>query len=326
MQGPGTLRATTSKTQQEKQAAEQKAAANAAAAERKQRKAEKALAAEKQKVDKFQATMKHMECPNYWRYSVPTKRVARFPTAYPKANLQSLLRASSAPRHYGDPGAGTSGCRNDPSQKDPRAVVVHHVERVENWTLWQKYTTSKLTMQHQPGGPFPRLDSKANVSRLVHGARVIDPGVNEYWLWHGTDASTADILAQTGFDIRVASRSGLYGAGSYFADAFCKANQYAGTPNARGQHCVLYCRVLVGNAYCTTAHHQNELRPPPLDAGDATKGVYDSIYAEIGVANGGAQKHNEFVVFENGRVVSVASVKIMPFGSLAPVRHDCESH
>eukprot|EP01043_Picozoa_sp_COSAG02_P057420 COSAG02_NODE_6969_length_3258_cov_5.714924_1_plen_370_part_10 len=47
VRGETKARAQVAKTQQEKQAAEQKAAANAAAAERKQRKAEKALAAEK---------------------------------------------------------------------------------------------------------------------------------------------------------------------------------------------------------------------------------------------------------------------------------------
>lgn len=101
--------------------------------------------------------------------------------------------------------------------------------------------------------------------------------------------------------------AGLYGGGSYFADAFCKANQYAQTPNARGQHCVLYCRVLVGHAYCTDSTHGNQRHPPPKDASDASKGFHDSIYAEIDVARGGSQKHNEFVIFENGRVVRVTT-------------------
>ena len=121
-------------------------------------------------------------------------------------------------------------------------------------------------------------------------------------LQHGTKHDTADILAETGFDHRVAHLKGLYGGGSYFADAFCKANQYAETPNARGQHCVLYCRVLVGHAYRTKTHHQDARRPPVKDASDPKKGTYDSIYAEIRVANGGKQQHNEFVVFENNQV------------------------
>ena len=121
-------------------------------------------------------------------------------------------------------------------------------------------------------------------------------------LQHGTNHDTADILAKQGFDHRVAQLTGLYGAGSYFADAFCKANQYAQTPNARGQHCVLYCRVLAGHAYRTKKTHQHARRPPDKVASDPTKGTYDSIYAEIGVANGGGQKHNEFIVFENNQV------------------------
>jgi hypothetical protein len=288
-----------------KMMASEQAALTAAAEQKKEAAAQKKEAAAQKK--QLQAVTKEAGPPPYWKFSAPTSRVGRFPTAHPKDDFQRLLRASSAPGHRGNPGAGSSGCRNDPSLKDPSAVVVRHVERVENWSLWQEYTTSKRNMMHRPGHAVPRLDGKANVSRLVNGTRVIDPSINEYWLWHGTNAETADIICKQGLDDRVASLSGLYGAGCYFADAFCKANQYAEKPNARGQHCVLFCRVLVGHAYCTDRHHQNERHPPLKHASDATQGFHDSIYAEIGVANGGSQKHNEFVIFEKSRVVRTQS-------------------
>ena len=92
---------------------------------------------------------------------------------------------------------------------------------------------------------------------------TIDADTNESWLWHGTSATiditnpdgtqqrvdTWEVLAKHGFDERVASDSGLYGAGSYFADASSKANQYATAQRARqplnadGHHCMLSCRV-----------------------------------------------------------------------------------
>ena len=94
--------------------------------------------------------------------------------------------------------------------------------------------------------------------------------------------------------------SGLYGKGSYFADAFCKANQYAEEPNAAGEHCVLYCRVTMGSPYMTRASHLHERRPPP---NPATPGEpFDSIFAETRVANARQQTHNEFVVFRHDQV------------------------
>jgi hypothetical protein len=204
--------------EQQKRAATQKQVEAEKALQAGETKAQKALAAEKKKTaaekkkalaaeKKFQAATKNTQCPTYWRLSTPTRRIERFPTAHPKADFQRLLRASCAPGHRGDPGAGmVSGCRNDPSQKDPSQVVVRYVERVENWQLWQEYTTAKTNMKHRPSGPC--LTNKANVSRLVKGERVIDPSVNEYWLWHGTNADTADIIFKQGFDHRVAELNG----------------------------------------------------------------------------------------------------------------------
>jgi hypothetical protein len=100
-----------------------------------------------------------------------------------------------------------------------------------------------------------------------------------------------------GFDERVANLKGLYGGGSYFADAACKSNQYATKPNANGEKVMLYCRVTMGEAYRTaTLHNTGDVRRAP-DNPATPKRPFDSIFAEQGVANGGAQKHNEYVVF-----------------------------
>jgi hypothetical protein len=93
---------------------------------------------------------------------------------------------------------------------------------------------------------------------------------------------------------------GMYGAGSDFADAVCKSNQYARDANARGEHCVLYCRVTMGAAYRTRRTHQGLRRPP--DNRDTPGAPFDSIFAEARVAHVGAQTHNEFVVFHYDQV------------------------
>ena len=138
-------------------------------------------------------------------------------------------------------------------------------------------------------------------------SRVINSACNELWLWHGTKPDTADILAEEGFDERVARDTGLYGAGSYFADCSSKSHQYRGTHRGarveapesmrEGKHCMLLCRVLMGDAFQTTTTHNDRscpTRKPPCGK--------DSIFAEEGVANGGQQTHNEYVVFRSQQV------------------------
>ena len=183
------------------------------------------------------------------------------------------------------------------------ALRVTRVERVENMTLWKNYQRERQALRErlsQHRARLQKLKDVPAVARLVNGERVLDAGTNEFWLWHGTKPPLADILATSGFDERVASLGGLYGAGSYFADAMCKSNQYATETNAGGEHCMLYCRVTVGCAYRTAITHVNERRPPD---NAATPGApHDSIFAETGVGNGGQQSHNEFVCFSKEQV------------------------
>jgi hypothetical protein len=116
--------------------------------------------------------------------------------------------------------------------------------------------------------------------------RTIDQTLNEFWLWHGTAPAVADILALDGFDERVAKTNGLYGAGSYFADASSKSQQYAQT-DTNGHYCMLYCRVVMGSPHMTNRGHIGERRPPDNPA-FAQRGIpHDSIMAEGGVAHGG---------------------------------------
>ena len=107
-----------------------------------------------------------------------------------------------------------------------------------------------------------------------------------------------------GFDERVAKDSGMYGTGSYFADASSKSHQYSGTRNADGHHCMLSCRVTMGHPYMTPGTLEGQRRPPN---NPATPGLpHDSVFAEEGVTVNGPgpslQFHNEYVVFAKAQV------------------------
>jgi serine/threonine protein kinase len=142
--------------------------------------------------------------------------------------------------------------------------------------------------------------------------------INEFYLWHGLPATivledgttheTWRIIAQHGFDERIGGDTNgeLYGSGCYFADASSKSNQYSkNTVNEDGHHCMLRCRVVMGDPYMAQKPYKG--RRPPLN--EATPGLpYDSIFAEENVTvnggpgNGGKQFHNEYVVFNGAQV------------------------
>jgi hypothetical protein len=200
---------------------------------------------------------------------------------------------------------------------------VHRVVRVENAQLFESYQRERAKIRrwmHGAAGEHDVTRLTEHVPDWLAAKRgfpaVIDADTNEFWLWHGTTATidikhadgtvqqqeTWEVLARHGFDHRVANDSGLYGAGSYFADASSKSHQYAAATNAAGWHCMLSCRVTMGDPYMTPGQLKGERRPPP---NPATLGLpYDSVFAEEGVTNNGhgAQFHNEYVVFAKAQV------------------------
>eukprot|EP01045_Picozoa_sp_COSAG04_P020626 COSAG04_NODE_2129_length_4736_cov_3.960319_1_plen_1220_part_00 len=215
--------------------------------------------------------------------------------------VQGWMEASIQPGH---PGGMTN-------------VRVHRVHRVENRQLWEQYQRKLRFIGGQMDKTAPEMlrdkaripdpDPAASHPRDMLDGRVLEAH-NEFLLWHGTKPDTAPTLAQWGFDERVARDSGLYGAGNYFADACSKSHQYRGTrssgyadsTNADGHHCMLLCRVAMGSPFLTNARHTGERRPP--DNPQTPGAPHDSIFAETGVANGGAQLHNEYVVFSQDQV------------------------
>ena len=189
-------------------------------------------------------------------------------------------------------------------------LKVTRVQRVENHQLWQDYShqCAKLATLYKGSkgaAALPRLIERGSVQRWLEnsaipgGSRVIAPDSNEFHVWHGTKTASVEPITHWGFDKDVAKDSGLYGAGSYFADCSSKSHQYTKPDQNTKQRCMLYCRVVMGWPHLTTTSHKFERRPPE---NPATPGhPYDSIFAETGVAPGtkgnGGQVHNEYVVF-----------------------------
>jgi hypothetical protein len=238
--------------------------------------------------------------PPYWTNQAPGSASARVhmwePMRIGTQAAETMMRQSILPGH-------DDGCRGFFAHS-LRNFRVTRLERVENMTLWLNYQRQKTALRErmrEHGHEPERLQT-----RYLAGERIMDEEINEFGLWHGTKPEIADILATSGFDERVGgdTNGGLYGQGSYFADAFCKADQYARQTNAADEYCVLYCRVTMGSPHRAAGSHVGDRRPPD---NPATPGApFDSIFAETGIsqapAGHGTQAHNEFVVFRHDQV------------------------
>jgi hypothetical protein len=193
-----------------------------------------------------------------------------------------------------------------PKQSLPAGWTMEWAEADGRWFYWNRQTResrwdSPLTSASAALEDEEESDDAPPGTRPRIGpGRVISASSNEFWLWHGTPAAKSGTLARHGFDNKVANDRGLYGAGCYFADSSSKSHQYNAAADATGHRCMFLCRVAMGAAHQTKTTHSGERRPPdnPVTPG----APYDSIVAEGGVANGGAQKHNEYVVFAENQV------------------------
>ena len=120
--------------------------------------------------------------------------------------------------------------------------------------------------------------------------------LNEQFLFHGTGRDTANIICDHGYDERVASLSGMFGAGIYFADQSCKAAQYA-TKGRDGVKVLLLNRVALGDPYYATG--ASKYRRPPERGGGFSPGLtFDAVVAN----SGGTQAHRELIVYDHRQV------------------------
>ena len=76
----------------------------------------------------------------------------------------------------------------------------------------------------------------------------IDPSINEYYLFHGTNPESAMGISEDDFSINLAGANAgsLYGRGVYFAECCIKADEYASTAKDSALNPMLCCRVVLG--------------------------------------------------------------------------------
>ena len=156
-------------------------------------------------------------------------------------------------------------------------------------------------------------------------APLLDSSANEYWLFHGCEASIAQILIHEGYDPRVSSLEGMFGGGFYLAENSSKSNQYIPCPGCgrnsifqKGSckckfqqnlefYIILY-RAVLGDVHVAEKYDKEKyrsgqqgrrVRRPPCkeNSGD----LYDSVMGESKTHGGDALQYREFILYDTNQ-------------------------
>ncbi|TDH12644.1 hypothetical protein EPR50_G00049200 [Perca flavescens] len=131
------------------------------------------------------------------------------------------------------------------------AANIISIERVQNTTLWQSYQLMKKQME---------VKNKHTNNEMV--------------LFHGTGATSIDLINNQGFNRSYAGAHGaMYGNGSYFAVNPAYSAQGYAKPDASGHKRMYVARVLVGDF---TQGRSGMITPPSKNSRNAAD-LYDSV-------------------------------------------------
>jgi hypothetical protein len=263
-----------------------------------------------QQLSQLSSSLAFLSPPAYWSCADPLLR-----SHYAKIEVTHLLKADMQSLMSSTCNAATLGSGRDQQvQMNYTRLEVQRVWRVENMVLWRKYCERREEMRaKRPQRSFDVLTVATNggwdvvnnaarnpqVSTFVQGYGM-DRHVGEMYGWHGTKPGLVDLIAQSGFDERLANTAGLFNAGNYFAEASSKSDQYC-TPvpahdPVNGSYFMFLSRVMIGTPYQCDGF--SERIPPLLDANKPDGGRYDSV---LGRSNTTAASYREFIVYDKAQ-------------------------
>jgi len=211
--------------------------------------------------------------------------------------------------------------------KPPTRFVVTKIIRIQDMMLWKEYNFKKDIMvdrynKLKDTGDFKNSEALLQKQPLI--APCISATVREFYLFHGTSFQVADIVKVLGFDERVASVTGMFGAGIYLAENSSKSNQYVpcsicgGGNFGASKKCncqdddppespMFILRALLGDFHRVGKYDEaiykgtkeKPIRRPPQKPNSTV--LYDSIVAEP-EKYGGCVKWREFIIYDRHQV------------------------
>eukprot|EP00930_Biecheleria_cincta_P034067 TRINITY_DN23579_c0_g1_i1.p1 TRINITY_DN23579_c0_g1~~TRINITY_DN23579_c0_g1_i1.p1 ORF type:complete len:1230 (+),score=249.26 TRINITY_DN23579_c0_g1_i1:30-3719(+) len=196
----------------------------------------------------------------------------------------------------------------------PRGYRVQKIISVMNAESWGSYLSSvdriashcKLFPGAAPLPPGTWDDWSGPIMTAKHGEPLmkgahlppLNTDANEFLMLHGTKAEAADSIAQNHFDMAFACKTGLFGAGLYFAESSSKSDEYV-KGDTRGWFPMILCRVTLGRI--NYVPHKDPTTDPGRDAleGSCLRGDYNSVLGDRIKSRG---TYREFVVYDHFQV------------------------
>merc|ERR1712048_1761 len=136
--------------------------------------------------------------------------------------------------------------------------------------------------------------------QILQSARLpsLDPKANEFLMFHGTKPEAADSIAQNHFSLAFACKTGLFGAGLYFAESSSKSDEYVKS-DSEGRFPVVLCRVALGRI--NYVPHLDPTKDPGREKLESSclSGEYHSVLGDRKKAKG---TYREFVVYDHFQV------------------------
>jgi len=220
---------------------------------------------------------------------------------------------------------GTHGKYGSINGQDPIGFDVKRIIRVQNLELWRRFEFARNGIMKQNEYQIFDKDSTKYLGLRPVLTPSLDQHSNEYYLFHGTKWDVINIVKRKGFDERVGSVTGMFGAGIYFAENASKSNQYVPCPECgkgaifttgnceceevKSPYGMILCRVILGDIHIAPKYDQEKykgtkdkpVRRPPSKSENALE-LYDSVLGESKLHGGDTLNYREFIVYDRFQV------------------------
>lgn len=232
---------------------------------------------------------------------------------FKKANVESAELKALFQRMFDDTKASIV-TRDRKGGVVPRGYRVERIVSVMNAESWGSYLKRLDGIVEQckrfpgaaPCSDEVWTDWSGTVATSTLGADILAcsrfpalmPAANEYLMFHGTKPEAADSIACKHFDMAFACKTGLFGAGLYFAESCSKSDEYA-QPDSLDRFPVIICRVALGRInYCPDKDPTTDPGRDKLEK-SCVRGEYHSVLGDRVKARG---TFREFVVYDHYQV------------------------
>lgn len=196
----------------------------------------------------------------------------------------------------------------------PRGYRVEKIVSVMNAESWKSYQErqdfiARDCLRYPGCAPMSdaawadwsgKVHTAAHGNAIMEGAHLpsLNAGANEFLMFHGTKPEAADLIAMNHFDMAFACKTGLFGAGLYFAENSSKSDEYV-KGDHKGWYPMILCRVTLGRVYyCANVDPTTDPGRDKLEAA-CTGGAYHCVLGDRVKARG---TYREYVIYDHYQV------------------------